>query len=92
MLEQEDYGMGWGVLVLCLKGLAHLLLCPTMQGLSVSPLDFPLCLISPIVSIVMHDTEPRDNLTWASMATLCELGEPVAAEVVRAKNGPETNE
>ncbi len=38
-------------------------------------MDFPCCLLTPLVSIVMYDAEQQDNLTWASIATLCELGE-----------------
>jgi rapamycin-insensitive companion of mTOR len=30
-------------------------------------------LAAPLVSIVLYDSDPLDNLTWSAIATLCEL-------------------
>ena len=38
---------------------------------------FPVSLAAPLVSIVLYDSDPLDNLTWSATATLCELGEPL---------------
>ncbi len=46
-----------------------------VQAISVAADIFPRSLAAPLVSILLFDVEPQDNLTWSCMATLCELGE-----------------
>ena len=36
--------------------------------------QFPRSLVAPLVSILLHESEPPENLTWSCMATLSELG------------------
>jgi len=43
------------------------------QALSLSPQNFPASMVAPMVSILLQDSEPVDNLTWSCMATLSEL-------------------
>lgn len=45
-----------------------------LQVVSTAPSLFPTSLAAPLVSIVLYDSEPLDNLTWSAIATLCELG------------------
>ena len=45
--------------------------------MGVCPTKMPRTLIAPLVSIVVSDMEPTDNLIWSSLATLCEIGEPL---------------
>ena len=47
---------------------------PVMQAVTVSSQQIPRSLIAPLVSILLHESEPPENLTWSSMATLSELG------------------
>ena len=51
------------------------LLSVLLQAITVASQQFPRSLVSPLVSILLHDSEPPENLTWSSMATLSELGE-----------------
>jgi hypothetical protein len=44
------------------------------QVISTAPNLFPVSLAAPLVSIVLYDSDPLDNLTWSAIATLCELG------------------
>lgn len=44
------------------------------QALTLSPQSFPASLVAPMVSILLQNMEPVDNLTWSCMATLSELG------------------
>ena len=40
----------------------------------VCPNKFPHSFIAPLVSIVLFNSEPIDNLTWSALATLAEVG------------------
>ena len=40
---------------------------------TVCPLKLPSSLVSPLVSIVVSDSEPVDTMTWSSLATLAEI-------------------
>lgn len=45
------------------------------QAVTIGSQQFPRSLIAPLVSILLHESEPPENLTWSCMATLSELGE-----------------
>ncbi len=38
------------------------------------PGKLPSSLVSPLVSVVLSDSEPVDTLTWSSLAILSEIG------------------
>lgn len=48
-----------------------------VQVISAAPSIFPTSLAAPLVSIVLYESDPLDNLTWSAIATLCELGIPI---------------
>ena len=57
------------------EGVALQLTCfCSFKVVSVCPMKMPQSLVSPLVSIVLSDTEPADTLTWSSLASLSEIG------------------
>ena len=51
--------------------------------MTVASQQIPRSLVAPLVSILLHESEPPENLTWSSMATLSELGKEASMYCVR---------
>ena len=56
------------------KGTSVYIVTFVVQVLMVCPNKFPHSFIAPLVSIVLFNSEPIDNLTWSALATLAEVG------------------